>query len=175
MSTDQNWKTGGFYVSISDIQSEGYKEHSGNHSRSGFLVINQLLGKNQFKIVGFAGEQMNQLAWLGVPMDSINKNRKYNSCTIRENDHFNQYHLQFHHIYKINNTTQFNYTIYYNYLNGWYTYDGVHFVSPDLYGYHLFSNFFGGNINYTTKFIENIDFYAGISGYKYNRKKVIPI
>ena len=169
LNTEQNWKKGGLYVSLSDIQTQGYKNHSGNHSRSAFVVGNYTIGKNQFKLVGFAGEQMNELAWLGSSMDSINKNRKDNECTTRENDHFNQYHLQFHHTYNINNTSRFNYSIYYNYLNGWYTYDGVHFGSPDLYGYHLYSNLLGTNINYFIK-LGPVDFYTGINGSKYNRK-----
>ena len=176
-NVQDNRKCGGYYLSISDIETEGYKEHSGNHSRSAFFVGNYTLGKNQFKLVGFAGEQMNQLAWLGVPLDSINKNRRYNACTTRENDHFNQYHLQFHHTYNINTTSKFNYSIYYNYLNGWYSYDGVHNGAYDtistgkynLYGYHFYSNFLGGNVNYFKKF-KSFDFYAGINGSKYERK-----
>ena len=169
VNAEKNWKNGGIYGSFSDISSEGYKDHSGNHSRSGFLIGNYQVGKNLFKFVGFAGEQMNELAWLGAPMDSINKNRKYNACTTRENDHFNQYHLQFHHTYFINKTSKLNYTIYYNYLNGWYTYDGAHFGSPDLYGYHLYANFLGANLNYTIK-LGNLDLYTGINGSKYSRK-----
>jgi len=169
-NVEKNWEKGGLYFSISDIQSEGYKEHSGNHSRSFFAIGNYKLGKNVFKIVGFAGEQMNELSWLGSPMDSINKNRKYNANTEKEIDHFNQYHIQFHHTYNINNISRFNYTIYYNYLNGFYTYDGVHIGIPsELYGYHFNSNFLGGNINYYIK-IGSLDLYTGINGYKYNRK-----
>lgn len=169
INTTQNWKNGGLYISLSNIQSNGYKYHSGNNSRSAFMVVNQTVGSNQFKFVGFAGEQMNNLAWLGVPMDSINKDRRYNTCTNRENDHFNQYHLQFHHTYTINNSSRINYTLYYNYLNGWYTYDGAHFGSPDLYGYHLYSNFLGGNVNYFIK-LGRVDLYTGINGNKYSRK-----
>jgi len=169
MNAEKNWRNGGLYVSIADIQSDGYKEHSGNHSRSAFLVGNYKIGKNQFKFVGFAGEQMNQLAWLGAPMDSINVNRRYNANTEREVDHFNQYHLQFHHTYNINNTSRFNYTIYYNFLTGWYTYDGNHFGSSDLFGYNLKSNFLGTNLNYYKK-LGRLDLYTGINGYKYSRE-----
>ena len=169
-NVEKNWDKGGLYLSISDISSEGYKDHSGNHSRSFFMVGNYKAGKNIFKIVGFAGEQMNQLAWMGSPMDSINVNRKYNANTEREIDHFNQYHIQFHHTYNINSKSRFNYTIYYNYLNGFYTYDGTHIGIPsDLYGYHFNSNFLGGNINYYIK-LGNLDLYTGINGYKYSRK-----
>jgi len=168
MNAEKNWKNGNLYASVSDIQSEGYKDHSGNHSRSAFLVGNYQLGKNSFKFVGFAGEQMNQLAWLGAPMDSININRRYNANTERENDHFNQYHLQFHHTYGIDNTSRIGYTIYYNYLNGWYTYDGIHFGSPDLYGYHFNSNFLGGNVNYYKR-LGILDIYTGANGSIYSR------
>jgi len=168
INTQQNWKKGSLYVSVSDIRSAGYKEHSGNHSSSAFLVGNYRAGKNMFKLVAFAGQQQNQLAWFGVPMDSINVNRRYNANTTREVDHFNQYHIQFHHIYNINTKSRFTYSLYYNYLNGFYTFDGVSIGTPDLYGYHLVSNFFGGNVNYFIKF-GRLDLYTGINGYKYNR------
>jgi len=177
INTEQNWKQGGLYLSLSNLQTDGYKYHSGNTSKSAFLVGNYTIGKNQFKFIGFAGEQQNQLAWMGVPMDSINVDRKYNSATVREVDHFNQYHLQFHHLYNINNISKFNYCIYYNYLNGWYTYDGQHNGTWDttsngvynLYGYHLYSNFLGGNVNYSIK-LGHFDLYAGVNGSKYSRK-----
>jgi iron complex outermembrane receptor protein len=177
MNTEQNWKKGGLYASFSDLETKGYKYHSGNHSRSAFLVGNYTTGRNQFKFVGFAGEQMNQLAWLGVPIDSINLDRRYNTCTTRENDHFNQYHLQFHHTYIIDNKSRFNYCVYYNYLNGFYTYDGIHNGTWDtissgkynLYAYHLYSNFLGTNVNYYIK-LGPLDFYTGVNGSKYDRE-----
>lgn len=169
LNTEQKWKKFGFYSSISDIESSGYKEHSGNHSRSAFLIGNYNDDINQIKFVGFAGGQINQLAWLGSPIDSINKNRRFNSCTENEKDDFGQYHIQFHHNININEQSKFNYTLYYNYLNGGYTFDGVHIGTKDIYGYNLFSNFYGGNINYFINF-GRLNLYAGINGYKYDRR-----
>ena len=179
VNTEQNWKKGGLYVSLSNLQTDGYKYHSGNQSKSAFVVGNYTVGNNQFKIVAFAGEQQNRLAWLGAPIDSINVDRRYNAATDREIDHFNQYHIQFHHIYNINSISKFNYCIFYNYLNGWYTYDGYHNGTWDttsngvynLYGYHLYSNFLGANANYTIK-LGHFNLYAGVDGYKYSRKHV---
>jgi iron complex outermembrane receptor protein len=169
LNGEYGWKNGGLYGSVSDIESEGYKDHSGNHSRSFFLISNQTFGKNQFKFVEFAGSQYNQLAWLGAPMDSINKNRKYNACTTKEKDEFSQYHLQFHHTYNINPKSRIGYTLYYNYLTGGYKYDGAHIGLTDVYGYNLFSNFYGCNVNYFIK-LGPLNFYTGVNGYKYNRR-----
>ena len=172
---EKYWEKGSFYVSLSDIRADGYKEHSGNHSSSAYFVGNYNAGKNHFKFVSFVGEQANQLAWLGSPMDSIIMNRKYNANTKREIDHFNQYHLQFHHTYDISKLSKLNYCVYYNYLTGFYTYDGEHLefydpsYSDSLYGYKFSANFLGGYINYLIK-INKLDLYVGLNGSKYDRK-----
>lgn len=165
-----NWKSGGIYFSLSNISSDGYKEHSKNESNSLFLVINQKYKNNDFKLVGIVGGQNNQLAWLGSPSDSINVNRKHNACTTREIDNFKQYHIQFHHKYTINEKTYFNYYIFYNYLKGSYTYDAMRFGVDELYGYYLKSNWIGLYWNYYFKINNNIQIYTGVNGYSYERE-----
>jgi len=169
------WKKGSFYIQLSDMTSDGYKYHSGNHSRSAFFVGNFEAGKNHFKLAGFAGEQENQLAWLGAPMDSIEKNRRYNACTANENDHFTQYHLQFHHTIDINSKSKFDYCIYYNFLDGHYSFDLNNFLNilepgPN-YTYWLTSNWVGAYTNYFIK-IKNLDISVGAHGYTYNRQHI---
>jgi iron complex outermembrane recepter protein len=169
------WKRGGYYVQLSDIGSDGYKYHSGNHARSVFMVGNYNMNKNYLKLVGFAGEQQNELSWIGSPMDSIQKDRQYNACSKEENDYFNQYHIQFHHLYKISDNSKFNYCVYYNYLKGWYTFDVNNFIGVpppgDFLKYSIYSNFIGSYVNYYLK-IKDFSFYTGVNGYLYNRKHV---
>jgi iron complex outermembrane receptor protein len=172
---NKKWKNGGFYFQFSDISSEGYKYHSGNHGRSFFFSSDFKFKKNDFRIIGFAGSQYNQLAWLGVPKDSISLDRKTNANTTKENDEFAQYHLQFHHTYNINYNSKFNYSIYYNHLNGYYTFDNNNFYGIDkvgpIYKYDLNSNLIGTNINYAIKF-KKIDFYLGLNGFTYSRRHI---
>jgi iron complex outermembrane recepter protein len=169
-STESKWKHGGLYVQLNDIHSVGYKYHSGNQSRSGFVTGSLDTKKNHFKIVTFVGEQKNELSWLGVPMDSIVKDRKYNSNTTRENDHFLQFHSQFLHSYDINNHSRLNYTVYYNYIKGNYYFDGVHIGEPDsLFGYNLLSNFVGVYFNYSFNY-KNFGLYTGFNEDLYERE-----
>lgn len=172
---NQKWRKGGFYVQMSDVQNDGYKYHSGNRSQSLFFNSYYDIGKNTFKLIGFAGRQRNELAWLGVSQDSINKDRRINGATKKENDDFEQYHIQFHHIYHININSKFNYCVYYNYLKGFYTFDNNNFLEiptpGPIYQYNLYSNFVGAYINFSQK-INRWDFYVGTHGYIYNRKHV---
>ncbi len=172
---DQKWKKGGVYIQMTDVASDGYKYHSSNHSQSFFFNSYYDIGKNTFKIIGFAGRQENQLAWLGVPIDSINKDRRINGASDKEHDQFEQYHIQFHHIYNISNTSKLNYCVYYNHLNGFYTFDLYNFLEiPEvgsIYRYDLKSNFVGAYVNYTQR-VKRWNFYIGINGYMYNRNHI---
>jgi iron complex outermembrane recepter protein len=165
-----NWKNGGLYLSMSHIASDGYKEHSGNESNSLFIIANQKYKESEFELIGFFGGQSNQLAWLGSPIDSINKyGRNYNECTEREYDNFHQANIQFHHKYTINDDMYFNWSVFYNYLSGFYTYDGMHFGVNEVYGYDLKSNWTGLNWNYFFR-VQDIDIYTGVNGYMYTRQ-----
>ncbi len=164
VNSEKIWENGGIYISLSDIKSDGYKNHSSNSSKSSFFILNQNLNKNKFKLVGFIGNQKNQLSWLGVPLDIINKNRRYNANLENEIDDFNQMHFQFHYSYNINNVSNFNYNIYYNKLEGYYTYN-----YDGLKGIDLSSNFMGANIYFDRKF-NNLDLISGVNIFKYNRK-----
>jgi iron complex outermembrane receptor protein len=163
------WKNGGLYLSMSHISSDGYKEHSGNESNSLFMIVNQKYKDNDFKLVGFIGGQSNELAWIGSPVDSININRKHNGCTVREIDNFNQSHVQFHHKYTIADNIYFNWSIFYNHLQGFYTYDGIRDGYDEVYGIHLKSNWVGINWNYFFR-TQNLDIYTGVNGYSYGRE-----
>lgn len=156
---EKKFKKGGLYIQASDAESQGYKYHSSNYSQSVFLNSYYSIGENTFKINGFIGKQMNDLAYYGVSDSLIKIDRKTNGSTENEKDQFEQYHIQFHHTY-----LNLNYCIYYNYLKGYYTID-----TPDtIYRYDLKSNFIGSYVNYNKR-VENFDFNIGLNGYTYNR------
>jgi len=175
---DQKWKKGGFYIQFSDISTDGYKYHSGNHSQSFFLNSFYDIGKSKLKFIAFAGRQQNQLAWLGVPYDSVWRDRRTNGATDKEHDQFEQYHLQFHHAIDFNSNTRLNYAVYYNFLTGYYTFDYKNFLgipssdSSVNYGidkYNFKSNWVGAYVN-LTKRISRFNFYVGTHAYTYNRQ-----
>ena len=63
-----------------------------------------------------------------------------------------------------NHKSRINYFLYYNNLNGYYTYN-----YDGLQGINLKSNLFGGNFYLFNK-IKNLDLYTGMSTSFYNRK-----
>ena len=74
-------------ASFSDIRSDGYIDYSGVRLNSGFLTAqldlynfkkNKDNGKLRFHLL--FGKENSGLAWNGVPYDSLETNRTYNSC-----------------------------------------------------------------------------------------------
>lgn len=172
---NSKFKNGGVFIYFSDLSTEGYKYHSGNKSGSIFLVSDFKIKKNDFKIVGFLGRQLNQLAWLGVPIDSIEKDRKINGCTTNENDDFSQYHIQLHYNREITKNLRYNQCIYYNYLDGHYSFDLNNFLEikelGPIYSYYLTGNFVGTYVNFLFKY-KNLNFNYGFNGFLYNRQHI---
>ena len=153
--------------------SYGYKVHSGNTACSFFLNSTFHKKSHLLKLIAFAGNQRNQLAWLGVPMDTIKKNPRFNQSS-DENDNFTQAHLQLHYQYA-SQGSQFNTCVYYNYLKGNYDFDLNNFLdlprNNEMYNYALKSNFLGWFSNYT-KTINNLTLSAGIHLNQYTREHI---
>jgi len=169
--------TNHFYGRLSSISSDGYRDHSGNKSKSFFFATQNKYKKNTFKLIAFIGNQKNELSWLGSTKEQLKLNPKYNSCTDNEHDVFTQFRLQFHHNYQINSKSNLNSAIYYNYLDGSYTYqyDPINWshVSDNNFGsidkYNLKSNTLGFYTNYIYRY-NNVTIYSGINAQTYSRK-----
>lgn len=174
-SLESNIKNLKYYVQASNIITDGFKYHSGNKSKSLFLNTTYLHKNQIFKLIQFYGNQANELSWLGVSIDSIPKDRKANGCSSFENDNYQQYHVQFNHFIKNSSISNINYTLYYNHLNGYYTFDLNNFLLipevGDIYKYNVNSNFVGLNINHSL-IINRFKLNTGINGYYYNRTHI---
>lgn len=163
------------YVRFSSINSDGFRNHSGNKSKSFFFASENKLKNHTLKLIIFAGNQKNELAWLGSTKEQLDLNPKYNACTNNENDDFTQMRLQLHHNYKINLKSSLNSAIYYNYLKGGYTYqyDSLFaHTSINNFGiidkYNVKSNTIGFYTNYIYNY-KRIKIYSGINGQIYSR------
>jgi iron complex outermembrane receptor protein len=163
------------YARFSSINSDGFREHSGNKSKSFFLASEGKYKKHTLKMIAFVGNQKNKLAWLGSTKEQLDLNPKYNACTDNEHDNFTQMRLQLHHNYEINTRSSLNSAVYYNYLEGWYTYQHDEFyshVSEDSLGsidkYNFKSNTIGFYTNYIYHY-KNLNIYSGINGQLYAR------
>lgn len=160
-------------ITASDIMSEGYKYHSGNKSSSFFLNSRYLKNAHTLRFIGFAGNQKNQLAWLGAPMDSILKEPRYNKDS-DERDNFTQMHLQLHYQYGLKNS-KLNTCVYYNYLKGNYDFDLNNFLdlprTDEMYNYALKADFVGWFANYFLSY-QHLTVNTGIHINHYKRNHV---
>lgn len=146
----------GLYMRASSLGSDGYKYHSANNSGSVFVSTGLFKPKHQFKFTGFAGTQKNELAWIGVPLDTLRKDARSNGNSI-ENDKFSQYLVSVKHTWEFSPKFFLLSTAYYNSLNGNYDFDLNNFLSlplsNEMYNYafrHNFTGFFS-NVNWLHK------------------------
>lgn len=162
------------YTRVSYLNSDGYKYHSGNKSTSAFLSYGIFKTKHRFKITGFIGNQKNQLAWIGVPMDTINEDPRTNGNS-NENDNFSQTLLSLQHSWTISKNIVLNNTAYYNFLDGNYDFDLNNFLglpsTDEMYNYDFKHNFLGyfSNINW---YLKNFKVNAGVHLNTFNRRHI---
>jgi iron complex outermembrane receptor protein len=170
-----NKKNFSFYTRISDVHTNGYKEHSGNDSRSFLFSAAYQKNKHLLKLLGFAGVQANEMAWLGAPIDSLKINPRYNANTTGETDAFFQSLISLQHTYFISDKSKINTTIYYNFLKGNYGFDLDNFLGVNvggvMFNYAMVHNFIGAFTNYSYV-NDDFSFYAGIHGNMFNRKHI---
>lgn len=113
----------GLYVRVSNIWSNGYKEHASNDSESLFLSGGLFLNKSIWKFNLLAGNQRNGLAWMAVPEEIINCDRTSNSNSKYEKDDFSQGILQIQNIYTPSSNKTIRSSIYYTIADGWWDFD----------------------------------------------------
>jgi iron complex outermembrane recepter protein len=154
----------GLYVRLSKLGSDGYKYHSGNQSGSAFVSMGIFKSRYKLKLTGFAGNQRNELAWIGVPLDTINKKPKTNGNS-NEKDHFSQVLVSIQNTYEVNANININSTLYYNYLKGNYDFDLNNFLgypsTNEMFNYAFEHNFIGAFTNISATY-KNIRIYGGI-------------
>jgi iron complex outermembrane recepter protein len=165
VSSKRGWARASF------ARTDGFKYHSGNKSGSFFYGLD-LWPKKNITLYGFVGVQENKMAWIGSPMDSIKKDRRYNSNKDWETDQFLYVHNQLHHTKRINSSNSYDIVLYHSYLNGWYTMDLGHFdgnFNQSIYKLSLNSNWFGGSFNYNLKLLDVLNNNIGFGTYTYKR------
>jgi iron complex outermembrane receptor protein len=162
------------YVRASQIYSDGFKYNSSNNSKSVFVSSGLFYDKSTWKINLLAGNQQNQLAWLGVSDSLIAIDRKTNANK-NERDQFNQCLAQLQNNWQLDNSSSLQSSIYYTFLKGNYDFNLNGFLglpsTNELYNYAFQSNLIGFFCNYT--FSENrFNWTTGIHGNTYNRQHI---
>jgi iron complex outermembrane recepter protein len=165
----------GFYVNLSGVSSDGYKFHSGNQSHSIFLSGMSEDAGGAWRALAFSGKQENELAWVGVDLDSINRNRRNNANTEQENDRYEQSLISIAREQKINDELELEVRSYFNKLYGSYDFDFNNFIglpsTDELYNYKLNADFYGlySNIHYRQT---NFDISSGVHINQYKRAHI---
>ncbi len=160
------------YVRASQIKSDGYKYHSGNDSRSVFLSTGLFFKKSSLKLNVLAGQQKNELAWLGVSDSLIKINRRTN-VNENERDRFTQLMVQLHHKAQVNRYSSFQSGLYHIYLKGNYDFNLNSFLglpsTSELYNYAFLSHLYGafGNWTYSK---DQLSFTVGLHANQYDRR-----
>lgn len=161
------------YIRASQIYSDGYKHHSSNNSQSIFLSAGWFFDKSTWKLNALAGQQRNDMAWIGVSDSLINIDRKTNANAKQEKDRFVQSLVQLQNTWQINHFSSLQSSVYYTFLDGNYDFDLNNFLelpsTDELYNYAVRSNLWGAYSNYT--FSRNrFNWTTGFHGNIYNRQ-----
>jgi iron complex outermembrane receptor protein len=166
-------KKQGLYLRASSLHSDGFKEHSGNTSQSIFYSYGFFGKKHLLKVTSFVGNQRNQMAWMGSPLDSLRKNQRYNANRSDEKDHFVQSLTQVQHTLTLGPEATLNTSVYYNFLQGNYDFDLNNFLglpsTSEMYNYAFRSHFAGIFSNFSLQH-QHWKLNAGLHGNLYQRQ-----
>ncbi len=161
------------YVRASQIYSDGYKYHSANNSQSVYFSGGLFNETSTWKLNVLAGQQRNELAWLGVSDSMISIDRRVNANAEQEKDRFVQYLTQLQNSWQINASSFLQSSIYFTYLKGNYDFDLNNFLglssTEELFNYAFESNLVGFFSNYTYS-KKKLSWTTGIHGNIYSRK-----
>jgi iron complex outermembrane recepter protein len=161
------------YARVSQVQSEGYKYHSGNNAQSAFLSAGWMTDASFWKINLLAGRQRNQLAWLGVPESQIQEDARSNANSPLEHDAFTQCLTQLQHHWNLSPAARLQSSVYYTFLEGNYDFDFNNFLglpsTLELYNYAFRSHLNGFFSNYSVE-KRHFEWTAGIHANRYTRQ-----
>jgi len=163
------------YVRASQIYSDGYKYHSSNNSQSIFLSGGLFYDKSIWKLNVLAGQQRNDMAWIGVSDSLIKIDRRTNANTEHEKDRFVQCLAQLQNTWQISHSSSLQSSVYYTFLKGNYDFDLNNFLglpsTDELYNYAVQSNLLGVYSNYTFS-KKRFNWTTGFHGNIYNRQHI---
>ncbi|WP_244535918.1 TonB-dependent receptor [Hymenobacter psychrotolerans] len=160
------------YVRASQLHSDGYRSRSSNTSRSVFLSGGLMRDKTSWKLNVVAGQQRNQLAWLGVPDSVLRENRRAN-VNGPENDQFTQGLVQLQNIWQPSATSTITSSVYGSGLRGGYDFDLNAFIglpsTAELYRYDFRSGWLGAYTTYARR-TQRLTWTSGLQASTYRRR-----
>ena len=122
-----------FYARLSDLQSNGYRYHSGVLGRSGLLSVGYFGARDVFKVMATAGLLHDTLSYLAVPETELARDRRINPLQPTELDRFGEQLVSAAYTRSLSSTSSLSTTLYRISASG--NYDVA--IDPDLWNYHL--------------------------------------
>ena len=122
-----------FYGRVTDLQSDGYRYHSGVLGRSALVSAGYFGSRDVFKVMATAGLLHDTLSYLAVPDTELAHDRRINPLRPTELDRFGEQLVSAAYTRLIGATSSLSTTLYRISASG--NYDVA--IDPDLWNYHL--------------------------------------
>ena len=122
-----------FYSRLSDLQSNGYRYHSGVLGRSALVSAGYFGARDVLKVMATAGLLHDTLSYLAVPETELARDRRVNPLQPTELDRFGEQLVSAAYTRSLSSTSSLSTTVYRISASG--NYDVA--IDPDLWNYHL--------------------------------------
>jgi iron complex outermembrane receptor protein len=122
-----------FYGRVTELQSDGYRYHSGVLGRSALVSAGYFGARDVFKVMATAGLLHDTLSYLAVPDTELAHDRRINPLRPTELDRFGEQLVSAAYTRLIGAASSFSTTLYRISASG--NYDVA--IDPDLWNYHL--------------------------------------
>ena len=122
-----------FYGRLSDLQSNGYRYHSGVLGRSGLVSAGYFGARDVLKVMATAGLLHDTLSYLAVPETELTRDRRINPLQPTELDRFGEQLVSGSYTRLLSSASFLSTTIYRISASG--NYDVA--IDPDLWNFHL--------------------------------------
>jgi iron complex outermembrane recepter protein len=128
-----------FYARLTDLQSNGYRYHSGVLGRSGLVSAGYFGAHDVFKVMATAGLLHDTLSYLAVPDTELARDRRINPLQPTELDRFGEQLVSAAYTRLLGSSSSWSTTLYRISSTG--NYDVA--IDPDLWNYHLDFRWYG--------------------------------
>ncbi len=127
------------YARLSGQETDGYRQHSGNDARSGFVSAGWFGARDAVKFTGFAGRSKMQLAYYAASEAQLDADPRLNPMSPDERDDFHQEMASLQYTRVLSPGATLTTTAYRNAAGG--NYDV--YVGPDLWNFNLDHQWYG--------------------------------
>ncbi|HEY2856506.1 MAG TPA: TonB-dependent receptor [Gemmatimonadaceae bacterium] len=128
-----------FYARLTDLQSDGYRYHSGVLGRSGLVSAGYFGARDVVKVMATAGLLHDTLSYLAVPDTELSRDRRINPLQPTELDRFGEQLMSAAYTRLLGSSSSWSTTLYRISSSG--NYDVA--IDPDLWNYHLDFRWYG--------------------------------